>query len=270
MQRFVVFGRGRSGTTVLADELSRHPQIRMSMQDLEFDGFRGNAIEGFLKRPHPEADDAIRQLAACERVLPFDWWKLVHGVDDDPAHYAAWIEDFETRVGVDASTRAIGIKVISTHFAERPGLLDLLIRRNWRFVWIVRTNLLRHALSQLIAVERKVYNARNFDVPDQKYRIDPKVLEAVIHDIAVETRKWAELFRQHRIPVTLCRYENFLSDRANFYAPILGFLGVERTALPDSDFTRMVGDDLSQVVENFDEIVKLGRALGYEVTAATA
>jgi hypothetical protein len=269
MKKLIVFGRGRSGTTVLADELSHHPQIDLSMGLAEFDGFSQFTIEPFIRTPRPEMPDALDQLGAFSALLPYDWWTMREGLPTDAAEYDRYLDQLEDFVATERC-QWVGFKIIDSQFDEREGLLAMLAERGYHVVNIRRQNLLRHALSGLVARQRGVYNRRDYELPDEKYSIDPRELLEHMRDIVVSTEDWDRILAECGMPVLRTIYEEFLADRAKFYGTIFDFLGVETVDLPKSSFTKMVPLDLSQIVSNLDELQTTAQHLGMETSLAQA
>jgi LPS sulfotransferase NodH len=270
MQKLIVFGRGRSGTTLLADELGKHPQIRMCLHELKAGDLRLPVIEPFARPDFEFTAESIADLRAESRVLPYDAWRVCRGIGETETAYGAWLEEFEQRMIADAETSFVGFKIIDNQLGERPGLLEELVRRDFRIVSIHRCDLFRHALSGLIARQRGVFNERNYRVPDQRYVIDPRLLLQAMHDIVVQTQRWDDAMKVLDAKVVRCAYEDRLASRAAFYAPIFGFLGVRDVAITETDYTRMVPDDLTKVIANFHEIAAIAHQLGAETSLAHA
>jgi LPS sulfotransferase NodH len=269
MKRLIVFGRGRSGTTVLADELSHHPEVNLSMGLAEFEGFSQFTIEPFLRAQRPRVSDALDQLKASSCLLPYDWWTMREGLDADAAQYDRYLDELESVV-TTANCQWVGFKIIDNQFDEREGLLAVLAERGYHVVNIRRQNLLRHALSGLVARQRGVYNRRDYELPDETYNIDPRELLEHMRDIVVSTEDWDHTLADHGMPVIRTVYEEFLADRAEFFQAIFGFLGIEIVDLPKSNFTKMVPLDLSEIISNLGELQATAHHLGMETSLAEA
>lgn len=270
MRKFIVFGRGRSGTTVLADELDRHPRLHCTMHSVGLEGFGSAVIEPFARQERPTRDDAVTQMERCEDLLPYDWWTQREGLPADARDFGPYLDELENWSATQGEFGAIGFKIIDNQMNERAGLLEELDRREYHIVHIRRRNVVRLALSGLLAQQRGVFNARDYEVPDRRYHVDPKALLSAIRNILLHAQRWEQILGGYRSPILPVTYEDFLADRDAFHAPVLDFLGVERMSIPESNFTKMVPEDLSEVLANYEEIVQVTRHVGLGECLATA
>lgn len=149
-------------------------------------------------------------------------------------------------------------------FSNERGLIDELCRRGYGVVNVHRRNIIRLALSGLIANARGVFNRKNFQVPDESYEIDPNEFVRAINDIAHWTRYWDEEIARRKMRSIDVDYELFLVDREAFYGPIFQFLGVDRKVPKNSSFTRMTPRDLSTTIRNYEQIEAVVKVLGGE------
>lgn len=263
MQKFIVFGRGRSGTTVIADEISRHPEVALPVERIELEGQLWERIEPFARGEAPAFADAREIVAGWEEPLPYELWLWQRGATDNLQARIAYLEDFEA-CGAAAGAKAVGFKIIDNQLGERVGLPELLAQRGYSVVNIHRRNVVRHALSGLIAHRRGVFNARNYRDTGGPYPIDVAEFEAAIAHIRHWVKFWDQGFDQIRIRTLNVFYEDFLADRAAFHAPILEFLGLSARTPDVSDFSKMVPKDLSTVIANYEEIAASCRKYGLE------
>ncbi len=270
MNKLIVFGRGRSGTTVLADLLDHHPQIHLTMQFAQFEGFGRSLIEPFAQTALPEVADAADQIRASSTLLPYDWWTLREGLPPRARAYDRYLDELEDWAATEPEVRYVGFKIIDNQMTERGTLLATLVRRGYRIVHIRRRNLLRHALSGLIAQQRGVFNARHYEVPNDKYTIDPKELLLAMRHISICAQKWDLTLNTCGAPVIRTVYEEFLADKGAFFAPIFDFLGLEHVDLPDSDFTKMTPRNLSEIIANYGDLQITAQHLGMETSLAEA
>ncbi len=252
MQKFIVFGRGRSGTTVIADEISRHPEVDLPVERIEHEDQLWERIEPFGRGAEPAFEEAESVVAQWE-PLTYDLWRWQHGVADDLPARIAYLEQFEAR-GQAAGAKAVGFKIIDNQMGERVGLAELLAHRDYSVVNIHRRNVVRHALSGLLARQRGVFNERNYRDTGGPYPIDVHEFEQAVAHIRHWVQFWDQGFEKIKIRTLNVFYEDFLADRAAFHAPILEFLGLSSRTPATSDFSKMVPKDLSSVIVNFEEI----------------
>lgn len=253
MRKFIVFGRGRSGTTVVADELSRHPQIALPSGALEHGGRVWDRIEPFAHCPAPDAEGAEEVVRRWGQV-PLVLWAWLNGRGDTLQEWAEYLDDLEAWGEQQEGAKAVGFKIIDNQLLEREGLIELLAERRYVIINLHRRNVVRHALSGLLARARGVFNERNYRDTGGPYPIDGEEFEQAIGDIRHWVEHWDHHFRNTGIRALDVYYEDFLSDRGSFYAGILQFLGLDPGTPETSDYSRMVPKDLSQVIENYEEI----------------
>ncbi len=263
MIRFIVFGRGRSGTTVVADELSRHPQIALPSDEFEMAGEPWKNIEPFMRFDPPghEHDEVLRQRP---EPVAYDLWRHLHDLADSLPSRAAYLDELESWGAGRSEVRAVGFKIIDSQMLEREGLFELLRQRDYRVVNLHRLNVVRHALSGLLARARGVFNARNYRDSRGPYPIDVEEFRRAIHDIQHWVQRWDAAIAGSGIASLDVAYEGFLADRDGFYREILEFLHLDPTTPPPSDYSRMVPGDLSEAVANYPEIEAACAQLGLE------
>lgn len=253
MRKFIVFGRGRSGTTVVADELGRHPEIALPVGQMVHGELKWDRIEPFARCRAPEAEGGEEAVRDWGQV-PFDLWAWLNGRDDTPAEWANYLDELEAWGEAQDGAKAVGFKIIDNQLLEREGLIELLAQRGYVIVNLHRRNVVRHALSGLLARARGVFNERNYRDTGGPYPINAEEFEQAIGDIRHWVAHWDQHFRNIGIRDFAVTYEDFLADREAFHAGILQFLGLDPGTPGNSDYSRMVPKDLSQVIENYDEI----------------
>ena len=265
MHRFVIFGRGRSGTTVVSDELGMHPQIAVPVEDHVSDGLEWNLLEPFSGEAAEGVTAASTHLRSNGFPLPYESWCLVHGVSNGPQSYGPYLDVLEAWGARQPGARACGFKIIDNQMLEREGLIDLLHARAYRVINVHRRNVIRHALSGLIARARGgVFNQRNYEVPEESYEIDPAEFLIAIECILRWTSHWDEEIAKRQMPSITVEYEVFLENREKFYRPIFELLEVDPVLPRDSEFTRMTPRDLSTTIRNYAQIEALAARLGLD------
>lgn len=255
MRRFIVFGRGRSGTTVIADEISHHPGVALPMFEHEHQGDRWSLIEPFSRAAIPTFDGA-REVVEGWGLVPYELRLWLDAAEDSREARDRYLDEFEAWGASQPGARAMGFKIIDNQLGERKGLLEALAARGYAVVNIHRMNVVRHALSGLLARQRGVFNERNFRDTKGPYTVEVAEFERAIGDIQHWVSVWDQRIAHLGIESFDVAYEGFLADRTGFYAEIFEFLGLDPQTPESSDFSRMVPPDLSEVIVNFDEIRK--------------
>lgn len=264
VHRFVIFGRGRSGTTVVTDELGMHPQIAVPIDVYHHEGLYWNLLEPFAAQTLAGVSEASTELRQGEVPLPYDPWCVAHGSESGTASYAAYLGELEAWAERRPAVRAGGFKIIDNQMLARVGLIDVLHERGYRIVNVHRRNVIRQALSGLLARARGVFNAKNYEVPDATYEVDPAAFLAEIKWILQWTRTWDQQIAQRGMRSVDVEYEVFLADREAFYGPIFELLEVDPLLPAASEFTRMTPKDLSSTIRNYAQIAALAAELGLE------
>ncbi len=263
MHRFVIFGRGRSGTTVVTDELGMHPQIAVPIDLYQHEGLYWNLLEPFAAQTLEGVTADSAELRHGEVPLPYDPWCVVHAVQSGAGNYATYLEELEAWAERRPGVRAGGFKIIDSQLLARVGLLDVLHERGYRIVNVHRRNVIRQALSGLLAQARGVFNAKNYEVSDATYEIDPTAFLVEIKWILQWTRTWDHQIARRGMQSVDVEYEAFLADRRAFYRPIFELLEVDPVLPPASEFTRMTPKDLSSTIRNYAQIAALADELGF-------
>lgn len=261
--RFLVCGRGRSGTTVVADELDRHPEIDCHIEPFIVIDPNGNERMQLATRLFDEHGVGILDLPEIRsgqgppwvhRILPYDLYTRPGGPGTQATTWAQYLEYLETKGRTKADSRAVGFKSTEYEIRRRPGLLGALERRGYRVVFLHRKNIVRTALSKIIANQRGVSNARAYTPPDVMYHVDPAQLLRSVAEAVVAVRKMRGSLCELGLPLIDVAYEDFLADRLAFYRPVTQFLGVAPEGVGVSDFTRMVATELRSVISNYDQV----------------
>jgi LPS sulfotransferase NodH len=168
-QRFVIFARGRSGTTLLVDLLNRHPSIACDNE--------------ILRRRACAPHRLIRQRMALTSA-PVYGFKLL----------------------------SYQLQSVQTHIADKRAFLQRLVDDGCHIVYVKRTNLLRHALSNLYARHRSQWHQTDPDAPAPRMRLNPDTLLHWLNGSAQLERFERELL--DGLPHLAFTYEDDLQDAA--------------------------------------------------------
>lgn len=131
---------------------------------------------------------------------------------------------------------------------------------------LLRRNTVREAVSQLIADARNFYNitktaahrsgsAEVVKSMSKSVFIDPQKLVIQITAILAIADWSRRLLNEHDLQFLEIYYEDYLADREGFFGRIFDFLKVKgRGILQESDFMKVLPEDLSLVIDNYDEV----------------
>ncbi len=253
---FVVLGQARSGTTLLVDALSSHPEIRCFREifnwrqdfvDYQVDGYdKSDPLDLELRQSDPEA--FLRERVFC---------------------------------GHPPSIRAVGFKLIDAHIWGFAGLAKLLAAdRELLVVHIRRNNLLRELVSLRLAEATGEWAGRRRTVPAQlllalrrpsrargalaqvlrRLRNGPALRAVTL--TREECERWfleAELRAEHferlfaEHPRVAVRYEELVAHRDETLEQVQRFLGVEPVTLSVTT-RRQNPEPLRELLVNYDEL----------------
>lgn len=148
MKSFVIFGMGRTGSSLLASLLDSHPQIRCEGEVFNL---------GRWRRP-------LRPLARIWRYCPMPY--LIYR----QAHTR--LIEHKNVYGFKLHTKFVGDQL-----ANIPGFLHSIDRKGWKVIHLQRSSLFDQLLSSLVALETKRYFGDNREsepsvqvhIPEEKF-----------------------------------------------------------------------------------------------------
>lgn len=257
MNKFFIFTRGRSGSTAIIDELNSHPQCVCHGEIFRRDPLRNPKV----KKAYEEMGvEYLKLRLTNDQAIPYGLWKKI----EKNTHKS--IIDYLDFLETDAASKgygAMGFKFLHNYVVEMPDLLKNLKKYEYKAIHLIRRNVVRQVISGMVAAKRGVYNSRKYKVTHEKYLLDIKEfaikIKLNIKQVNDADKMLAELgFSKFDI-----YYEDFLKDRNGFHRFILEKLGLSFDELTPSSFTIMVPSDLRTVIENYDEISKSARSLGF-------
>jgi LPS sulfotransferase NodH len=124
---FVVFGSGRSGSTLLVDILNHHPQISCGRELLNRHRLRSKPLQNLLRRFLPLSLIALHRLKSLTVTRK----------------------------------RIYGFKLQSTQVDQPQRLLQSLQQRGWLIIWLFRRDLFRQIISEQVAHATRRYNSNS-------------------------------------------------------------------------------------------------------------
>lgn len=161
-------------------------------------------------------------------------------------------------------TKAYGFKVLPQQiriqgFGNSTPFIHYLYNKGWKIIYVRRKNYIRQALSRLIGQQR----GRNFR--DQKAynkapnaKIDYKELKASLNGRYYFRKDEKKALTGLKYKEVI--YERDLFDETNrkkCVSEIYHFLGVDPDFSPKTNFIRSTPEDLSKVIENYDEVLNM-------------
>lgn len=237
--RFSLLTTQRSGSTVFWRGLDQHPQIRAFGEVLLYDSVQhADSYHAF----HKQSEFRELDLREAARHLI-------------PAY-------FEQLLAPRPGVRASGFKLMEGQIW--PEVEDWLEKERPRIVHMVRRNFLKQHVSRVSAAKRKVYHLRS-----EKDAITPTTVQLDTENLVRQLTHIKEsVQRAHeiaeRFESTAIYYEDFLVDAQQVFRSVFGFLGVDAEFEVDLPLQKINPDDLSQIVENWQDVRATLRGTEFE------
>lgn len=217
--KFVIYTRGRTGSTVLTDLINCHPDIFCDVEIFNF-------IYSNNKVAFP-----LKYIDSCSKRASI-YGKTVYG--------------FKVKISQLS---------IEHKYSDYEQILSELNRKNWKFIYLKRENYLRHKLSNLLITETNVYHLKENDEPyKKKIKVDCDLLmKAIKFGEEVEMLEKRSL---KNIPYLEIIYEKDLFDKSNHQETanrIFEYLGL-KTCNVYTDYKKVTPDNLEDSILNFEEL----------------
>ncbi len=240
MQKFLIIGNARTGTTLLQGLIGSHP----------------NAIAGGEIFHPKKIEDGVLDWPVLSLR---DDARLLQLRETDPLQFLEQLfERSATR-----EIRAIGFKLLYYQTATMPVIRDLVARDSeWKVVHIKRSNLLRRFISSERARQSSVYQRSvRDDVP--KRPPEPIVVDIgrLLADIPRAESETAEAERTFATNPTLdVTYEDLAADPKVGGQKAVEFLGLDPSPELAIKVAQLAGGPLRDEIANYDEVqAALGR-----------
>ena len=227
---FVIYGQGRSGSSLLVSLLNTHPHVRCYGEL-----FHANQWQGWLKHL-------------------FHRWVKRH-----PQIYLGY------KMGLGRRPVS-GFKLMVNQNEKLDNLLAQLVTDNWRVIHLRRSNLWARSISAAMLQttgisHNRVASARSLD----KIFLDPEILLSKLkHSTYMEEREAA---RMQGVSCLELVYEDDLEDPAAW--PITGQKLIEYLRLPPapmkSNLVKTWDRPYSELIANYADLVDFARQNGYGV-----
>ena len=218
--KFVIFGTGRSGSTLLVNLLNSNPNI-----------FCDNEI--FHRKTLNPKKFLDARVSICNRkiygfkLLTYQLDKILHVSGEEFIHY--------------------------------------LNNQGFKIIHLVRNNSIEQAISNIHAKKKRFYHQKGATRSNTgKLRIEIAELDRWYQNLQAQKEYEKKLLQDlPRIQVT---YEQDLTDGQAQYATIRKISTFLDTAFvtPKTDLVKIIPKDLSQIVENYGELLKYCRSKGIE------
>ncbi|MBP9191367.1 MAG: hypothetical protein KBF96_02340 [Ignavibacteria bacterium] len=217
--KFLIYTRGRTGSTVLTDLLNCHPDIFCDVEIFNF-LYSGSKVK------FPEM-----YIKSCSKRAA-KHGKSVYG-------FKVKIAQLRYEHGYD-------------NYDE---ILSNLHKEGYKFLYLKRENYFRHKLSNIISAQTRIFHLKNGDKNTQvKINVDcEQLMEGIEYGEVVNKTELENLKNINHLTIT---YENDLivnSRHQETADKIFNYLGLE-TVKVKTDLKRIVPEDLKEVILNYDEV----------------
>ncbi|MBK6876968.1 MAG: hypothetical protein IPG99_11125 [Ignavibacteria bacterium] len=227
--KFVIYTRGRTGSTVLTELLNCHPEIFCDVEIFNFI-YSGSRI----KFPIP-------YIQSCSKRSSM-FGKSVYG--------------FKVKI---AQLR------VEHQYSDYDRILSELSKDGWKFIHLKRVNFLRHKLSSLMVAETNIFHLRNGETGEQKkINVDfDVIMEGITYGEEVERTEEENL---KNIPHIKVIYETDILDNSKHQETadrIFEYLGLSPQPV-STDLKRITVDRLQDMIINYEEIEKRLKGTRFE------
>jgi len=221
--KFVIFGQGRSGSTLLKQLLDSHPEIKCEGELL-------NIKDGYLPN---------------ELML-----KLVYRIPFPFFNYRKWIAKYPV----------YGFTLLFYQYWPQNYMLNKLVRNGWKIIYLTRNDSFSQSLSHLVAKQTSVWHRRNDDQEKEtKVRINPEEFLNWIKQLQKNKSTENEIIKSlNHFEVV---YENDMIREdmwSKTTARIFEYLGVY-PAPAMANLKKTYSRPYSEIVENYEDLLLLTR-----------
>lgn len=234
MNRFIIIGQGRSGTTMLRNYLASHGAIA-AFGEL----FAENII--------------VWQYKQLDQIWNNSFFWMIRNEHPDI------FIDTVFRMRFSSDQQAIGFKILYNDI-ERDQNAKLLsyLASGVKIIHIVRNNLLELEASRMVSdlrlAEKKTLNSyRPDDIETtRKIKMDPESAEKAFSEIVDLVRSYCLLGNERKKVV----YEELCVDPDRILGEIQEFIGVEKRQLHIRGMYKTIQQPMDDLIENYAELKK--------------
>lgn len=230
MKSFVIFGMGRTGSSLLVSLLNSHPQIR---------------CEGELFRPE-RWRQPLRPLAAFWRRFPQPYLAYRQVRTHLLVHKTVYGFKLHTKLSAD-------------QLADMTGFLYLVDRKGWKIIHLERLSLFDQVISGLVAGQTRRYFGDNHE---------PRLAAQVVisaDTFRTQMERANKISQNNRriladIPHLTVTYEVDLAQETSWQATVVricGYLDIPSTPHVESRVTKPWSRPYSKIVVNYAELLSI-------------
>lgn len=248
-KKFLIFTRGRSGSTAIADELNSCASISCYQEPFRPIAYDPpNRIEKWVEMARQ--GEMFTYLDGVPNIQIYEIFKRIDA-DFSPGRYLDRLEEARCKPGV----RAIGFKQAAGQLLAYPNAWEEISKRKYFCFILIRRNIFRAALSSSLAVQTNIYNVRELPVRT-RIVLDLSLLDRFAAEAIVSNRSIRSTVEQRGLECVEIFYEDYLEDRAGFFKAMFECLDTPYELPSPSTFKKIIPDNLSSIISNVDEVIE--------------
>lgn len=274
MERFVVFTRGRTGSSAICDELDAYPEISCH-QEL----FRLIPEGSFVRNSWEQhgircfEPNLRKQLGVPDRVLPFD---LFLESEHEPLGIEAYYKYLE-RAAASENSRVLGHKMLTRHFDDRCeyDMFAYLRAVDTKVLYLARRDPVREAISGGLARARGFFSIvegepafqSKIEKMNRTYSVNCTGIVDEVKYIAYWTKEWTARLQDAGFDYLNIYYEDFVENRIKFHRAVLDYLGLFdlRVSSQATNYMKISPINLRECIQNYGELGEALAASGFEL-----
>jgi len=218
-KKFFIFTRGRTGSTVLTDLLNSHPEMYC-----DYEIFFIEKNQTIVKYP-------LKYIDSCSKRATLNK-KSVYG-------FKVKIEQLRDE----------------HKYTNIDELFKQLIDKNWKIIYLKRSNIFKHTLSGLISNKTKVFHVKDSnDFTHEKIIIDCTLLYDVMKYF--EGLENLEEDYMKNVPHININYETDLLDNSRHQETsdkVFNYLGLDNFPV-NTKLKKIIPENLQDIISNYDEV----------------
>lgn len=242
MVKFVVVGVQRTGTTLIRTAIDSHPDIYCAGEVFKVASLR---VEQSYR-----GEDGYAQYKSKNRLNVLK-------------HYlrrSALTREYLDHLYATGAHQAIGFKLMYNQSRQFPTIIPYLKSQQVKVIHVVRENTLKTLVSRLTARVRGKYHS-TVQLGAIKISLPIATLVKRLQGIEYQSRQWGEVFGGDNYVRVV--YEEFVQNQSEESARIVDYIGVRKLAI-ESPLVKLNPDDLSDIVENYDQVVRVLKGTPFE------
>ncbi|MEA3446544.1 MAG: sulfotransferase [Bacteroidota bacterium] len=219
INRFIIFGQGRSGSTLLKQLLNSH-------RDINCEGELLNVKDNYVTNPF---------LIKLVNKFPYIFFSLRSLLSTRPVY---------------------GFTLLFYQIYQPIHILQRLQENGWKIIHITRKNALEQSLSQLVAKQTSFWHRRE-ETKDQlpSVYINPLELSSWLEGLLANKKREQKIFDTIKHIEVI--YENNLLDNSQWPETtrrLFEFLDVENLPV-DANLRKTYNRPYSEIIENYEELI---------------